>query len=283
MMAYNLKLKRVCDYIQHHLDESLNLQKLSEVAGLSRFHFHRIFYAHLGMNVMKYTQMLRLKRASFQLVFKPEVKVIEIALDAGFDSPEAFSRAFKRSFDQTPSAFRIEPNWENWHRKFVYFTPKSELEMNVTIIERPVEKIAYISHQGSPEKVFETASKFIEWRKRTGLSPVKTSATYGIPFSDPEQTPEQEFRFDIAGSINKPIDPNNDGIEMGEIPAGRYAMIQHLGSHDHIRDSVYFLFRNWLPEQQEETGDYPVFFHYRNFVHEVKEADLVTDIYLLLK
>ncbi|WP_288449184.1 AraC family transcriptional regulator [uncultured Acinetobacter sp.] len=283
MTAYDLKLKRVCDYIQQHLDESLNLQQLSEVAGLSRFHFHRIFYAHLGMNVMKYTQMLRLKRASFQLVFKPEVKVIEIALDAGFDSPEAFARAFKRSFDQTPSVFRVEPNWQNWHRKFVYFTPKSELEMNVTIIERPVEKIAYISHQGSPEKVFETAAKFIEWRKRTGLSPVKTSATYGIPFSDPEQTPEQKFRFDIAGSITKPIDPNHEGIEMSEIPAGRYAIVRHLGSHDHIRDSVYFLFRNWLPAQQEEAGDYPVFFHYHNFVHEVKEADLVTDIYLLLK
>lgn len=104
MTAYDLKLKCVCDYIQQHLDETLSLQQLSEVAGLSRFHFHRIFYAHLGMNIMKYTQMLRLKRASFQLVFKPEVKVIEIALDAGFDSPEAFARAFKRSFDQTSCA-----------------------------------------------------------------------------------------------------------------------------------------------------------------------------------
>lgn len=274
MTAYDLKLKCVCDYIQQHLDETLSLQQLSEVAGLSRFHFHRIFYAHLGMNIMKYTQMLRLKRASFQLVFKPEVKVIEIALDAGFDSPEAFARAFKRSFDQTPSAFRVEPNWQNWHRKFVYFTPESELKMNVTIIERPVEKIAYISHQGSPEKVFETAAKFIEWRKRTGLSPVKTSATYGIPFSDPEQTPEKEFRFDtFIILINR----------LSEIPAGRYAMVRHWGSHDYIRDSVYFLFRNWLPAQQEEAGDYPVFFHYHNFVHEVKEADLVTDIYLLLK
>jgi AraC-like DNA-binding protein len=45
MMAYDLKLKRVCDYIQQHLDEPLNLQRLSEIAGLSRFHFHRIFYA----------------------------------------------------------------------------------------------------------------------------------------------------------------------------------------------------------------------------------------------
>ncbi|MCU4414048.1 AraC family transcriptional regulator [Acinetobacter sp. WU_MDCI_Axc73] len=283
MTAYNLKLKRVCDYIQQHLDDSLNLQGLSEVAGLSRFHFHRIFYAHMGMNVMKYTQMLRLRRASFQLVFKQEYKIIDIALDAGFDSPEAFARAFKRSFDQTPRAFRAEPNWQNWHKKFVYFTPESELEMNVNIIERPVEKIAYISHLGSPEKVFESAAKFISWRKKTGLSPVATSATYGIPFSDPEQTPEQAFRFDIAGSITKPIEKNEDGVEMGEIPAGRFAVIRHLGSHDRIRDSVYFLFRNWLPEHQEEAGDFPVFFQYHNFVHEVNEADLVTDIYLLLK
>ncbi|RKG35502.1 helix-turn-helix domain-containing protein [Acinetobacter guerrae] len=283
MTAYDLKLQRVCTYIQHHLDDELSLQVLSDVAGLSRFHFHRIFAAHLGISVMKYRQMLRLKRASFRLAFNKDIKVIEIALDSGFDSPEAFTRAFKRSFDQTPRAFRTEPNWQNWHMKFVYFTPKSELDMNVNIIERPLEKIAYISHRGSPEKVFETAAKFIEWRKRTGLSPVRTSATYGIPFSDPEQTPEQEFRFDIAGSINKSIDQNDDGIEMGEIPAGRYAMVRHLGSHDQIRDSVYFLFRNWLPEHQEEAGDYPVFFHYHNFVHEVNEADLITDIYLLLK
>ena len=283
MMAYDLKLKRVCDYIQQHLDEPLNLQRLSEIAGLSRFHFHRIFYAHLGINVMKYTQMLRLKRASFQLVFNHELKIIDIAFNSGFDSPEAFTRAFKRSFDQTPSAFRTEPNWQNWHTKFVYFTPKSELDMNVNIIERPLEKIAYISHLGSPEKVFETAAKFIEWRKRTGLSPFRKSATYGIPFSDPEQTPEQEFRFDIAGSIDKPFAQKDDGIKIGEIPAGRYAMIRHLGSHDQIRESVYFLFRNWLPEQQEQAGDYPVFFHYHNFVHEVNEADLITDIYLLLK
>ncbi|HAB69320.1 MAG TPA: AraC family transcriptional regulator, partial [Acinetobacter nosocomialis] len=46
---------------------------------------------------------------------------------------------------------------------------------------------------------------------------------------------------------------------------------------------VYYIFRNWLPEQPEEAGDYPVFFHYHNFVHDVNECDLVTDIYLLLK
>lgn len=75
--------------------------------------------------------------------------------------------------------------------------------MNVNIVERPAEKIAYLSHLGSPDKVFETAARFIAWRKETGLSPVTKSRTYGIPFADPEQIPSDEFRFDIAGSIEK--------------------------------------------------------------------------------
>lgn len=52
MIACTLKLIRVSDYIQHHLDESFNLQQLSEVAGLSRFNFHRFFYPHLSIKVM---------------------------------------------------------------------------------------------------------------------------------------------------------------------------------------------------------------------------------------
>lgn len=49
----------------------------------------------------------------------------------------------------------------------------------------------------------ETAAQFIAWRKETGLSPVTKSKTYGIPFADPDQTPADEFRFDIAGSIER--------------------------------------------------------------------------------
>lgn len=282
MAVYTQKLQLVCDYIQRHLDEDLDVDRLSQIAALSKFHFHRIFAIHVGLNVMKFIQLSRLKRASFQLAFEPDLKIIEIALQAGFDSPEAFTRAFKRSFDQTPRAFRDKPDWESWHQKFVFTIPKSELKMNVNIVERPAEKIAYLSHLGSPDKVLETAAQFIAWRKETGLSPVTKSKTYGIPFADPDQTPADEFRFDIAGSIEKAVPENSYGVQTGEIPAGRYATVRHFGSHDQIKDSVYYIFRNWLPEQPEEAGDYPVFFHYHNFVHEVNECDLITDIYLLL-
>ena len=155
--------------------------------------------------------------------------------------------------------------------------------MKVEIIHRNVEPIAYLRHIGSPKKVLDSAAQFIAWRKATGLSPIQSSKTYGIPYSDPDQTPEDAFQFDIAGSVTQAVPENEFGVKNAELPAGRYAVIHHEGSHDTMNDSIYQLFREWLPEQQEQAGDFPIFFQYLNFVHDVAEHELRTDILLLLK
>ncbi|PUV06581.1 AraC family transcriptional regulator, partial [Acinetobacter baumannii] len=54
MAVYTQKLQLVCDYIQRHLDEDLDVDRLSQIAALSKFHFHRIFAIHVGLNVMKF-------------------------------------------------------------------------------------------------------------------------------------------------------------------------------------------------------------------------------------
>ena len=283
MAAYSDKIKRVCDYIQQHLDDVLTVEQLGAVAALSKYHFHRLFVSFTGINLMKFIQLSRLKRASFQLAFEPELKIIDIALRAGFDSPEAFSRAFKRVFDQTPTAFRKAPDWGNWHSKFDFSLPAGELTMDVTIIAAAEEKIAYISHRGAPDRVLDTTAKFIAWRKATGLSPIKSSRTYGIPYADSKTVAAEDFRFDICGSIDGEVPANDYGVVSGVIPAGRCAVFGHKGSHEGIEDSVYHLYRNWLPQSGEEAREFPVYFHYLNFIHEVGEGELLTDIYLPLK
>lgn len=50
-----------------------------------------------------------------------------------------------------------------------------------------------------------------------------------------------------------------------------------------MSDTVYYLYQTWLPDSGEELRDFPCFFHYLNFVHEVDECELVTDIYLPIK
>ena len=60
-------------------------------------------------------------------------------------------------------------------------------------------------------------------------------------------------------------------------------MVRHQGSLDSLSDSVWYLFREWLPGSGETPRDFPVFFQYLNFVHEVPEHALLTDIYLPLR
>lgn len=277
-------IQRVCEYIQQHLDEELSAEQLSEVAACSRFHFHRIFMAFMGLSTTRYIQRVKLRRASFQLAFEQQ-KIIDIAIEAGFGSSEAFTRAFKSSFLQTPSQFRTQPDWQHWHSVLqLPMIAKEDYIMDVKIVDFQPRNIAYLSHRGSPQRVLDSAAKFIAWRKQTGLSPVVSSETYAVPYSDPNTVAPEDFRLDICGTIQQSQIPDNEfGVIAGTLPGGRCAVARHYGSHDHIGDTVYRLYREWLPQSGEELRDFPCYFHWLNFVHEVDESELMTDVYLPLK
>lgn len=274
---------RVCDFISSNLDENLKLEEISKLAGISKFHFHRLFSIHIGISFYSYIQLQRLKRASYQLVFVKDLKIIDIALNAGFESPESFSRAFKKTFDITPTKFRKSPDWELWHKKYDFKFLTGENKVNVKIENLPEILIAVLEYQGPPSKLNDAIPSFINWRKTTGLSPVNSSRTFGLVYCDPETTPPQEFRFDICGEIQSELPKNNMGIVQKVIPAGRFAVLQHTGSHDGLSEKIYSLYRDWLPNSKEEVRDFPLFFNYHNFFPETCEAELITDIYLPLK
>lgn len=276
-------ITRVCNHIINNLNDDFTLDKLSQIAACSKFHFHRLFVAQTGLSTGQYILMLRLKRACYRLAFEPNQTVLDIALEAGFESGEAFARAFKRYLNQTPTGFRKMPDWPLWHQVFKLNLIQMDVQtMQVDIINFPTTKIAYLSHIGDSKNILETAGQFINWRKTTGLSPVKTSHTFGIPHSDPNITPAEDFRFDVAGSVKCPVPDNDFLVQNGEIPGGRCAQALHKGSHETISDTVYFMYKNWLPQSNEQLRDFPCYFEYLNLIHEVEEADLLTKIYLPL-
>ncbi len=281
--AYAQRFERVFDYIERHLDGPLSVEQLSRVAHFSKFHFHRQFSQYVGIGVFAYVRGQRLKRASQRLVFHKNERVIDIALDAGFESPEAFARAFRQAFGQSPSQFRKSPQWPPWSERLRIPARQRSKTMDVKIVNFEETRVAVLSHVGPPENVNDAALQFIAWRWETGLSPVKSSRTFGIAYDDPETTDPQEFRFDIGGSVSAAIPENPQGVKNAVIPAGRCAVVRHLGSHDRIGESIYPLYREWLPESGEELRDFPLFFHYVNLVYDVPEHELITDIYLPLK
>ena len=155
--------------------------------------------------------------------------------------------------------------------------------MDVKIVQFSATPIAVLEHRGSPKLLNDSVSRFIDWRKQSGLSPVRTSHTYGLAYDDPNTSDPEAFRFDICGSVKTAVPENSHGVLNKTIPAGRCASLRHLGSHDDIGTSVYYLYRQWLPESGEELRDFPCFFHYLNLITDVDEHELITDIYLPLK
>ncbi|MDX8126675.1 AraC family transcriptional regulator [Methylomonas defluvii] len=280
--AYAMRFDRIFDYIDKHLFEPVSVNELSKQANFSRFHFQRQFSAYTGLSTTRYIQLLRLRKASYQLVFQEQRSITDISLDAGFLNAESFSRAFKKCFGQTPTQFRKHPAWQPWNERMLLPKRIRSPQMNVNIVEFSETTIAVLEHRGPPSLIMESVRGFIDWRKQSGLSPIASSRTFGIAYDDPAVTPAESFRFDVCGEVKQPVPENSQGVINKLIPGGRCAVVRHIGSTDRISDSVYYLYREWLPDSGEELREFPLFFHYIKRVPETPEHEQITDVYLPL-
>ena len=282
-MSYKERVDRVIDFIGKHLDEELELDELCRIACFSKYHFHRLFTAYTGLPLMSYIKWLRLKRAAHQLIVHKEETIINIALDAGFESHESFSRAFKQICGQSPSEFRRERNLESFENPPQPMHIKGEKIMTITIKELPAKRVAVMEHHGDPMRLSDTLDKLITWAKSQpiNLKP-KAGEAFGFGYHDPREVKPEEFRFDLALSVPQDF-KLNDQVTERTLPAGRYAVTMHKGSRDNIGDTIYSIYRDWLPQSGEELGDLPCIFCYYNFDYEVAETESLTEIWVLLK
>ncbi|MFT5756044.1 MAG: AraC family transcriptional regulator [Alteromonadaceae bacterium] len=286
---YQKRICQVLDYIDIHLYEDLSVDKLAEIACISKFHFHRQFSTLLAMNVTSYIQKLRFRRASYQLAFRQKSRVIDIALDNGYESAEAFSRAFKRSTKQSPSNFRRDPDWLPWHennkplnmlRKFRM--QKNDDDIEVTIKDVATMKIAVLEHRGAPELLGQSIRQFISWRKENKLPPSK-SRTFNLVYDDPTTVTPKEYRFDLCAEIQDEVQINDSGVITKSILSGRCAVIRHIGADEDMTNAIHFLYSDWLKKNHEELRNFPLFFERVSFFPDVPEHQMITDIYLPIK
>ncbi|WP_232231469.1 helix-turn-helix domain-containing protein [Paenibacillus sp. HW567] len=95
------------EFIEHHLDEELNLDRIAKEAGFSKFHYHRIFQKYVGKSVAEFIRSRRLSSAAHLLLYSDE-RILDIALHYGFESQEAFTRAFKGLYALPPAQYRAQ-------------------------------------------------------------------------------------------------------------------------------------------------------------------------------
>ena len=154
--------------------------------------------------------------------------------------------------------------------------------MDVQIVIFPETKVATIEHFGSPALEYETVRKLIAWKlENHWLNPLK-HRSYGVHYTDPRNTPVSLHRVDFCLSVDEDVGRNAYGIENKVIPERRCACARDIGSRSNNKAAVY-LYDQWLPQSGEALGDFPIFFHYVNVGPNVREDEMITDVYLPLR
>ena len=104
-MNWISSLQKAIDYVEEHITEKIDYEKVAKEACSSAFHFQRIFGIMCGITLGDYIRMRRLTLAA-QEIMNTDKKIIDIALDYGYDNPESFTRAFSKFHGVTPTEVR---------------------------------------------------------------------------------------------------------------------------------------------------------------------------------
>jgi AraC family transcriptional regulator len=278
---YVRRTLKVLIYIEENIDEDLTLERLAKVACYSPFHFHRIFQAIVGETILGYVKRLRMQTAAGKLRYT-EQPVTAIALDASFETPSAFTRAFKQFMGSSPKNYRSLNSAVNTMTQKLKELPmikpdkieKSLPDLNLLFVRR------YGNYARSPSAAWQAMTGFIN---ESHLDRSKMRH-FGISHDDPQITNEDKLRYDAA--ILAPKGSKERG-EVGHqvLRGGKYAIFTHHGSYDGLEETFNRIFLKWLPDSRETFDEsravFCEYFHMEYVRTEPKK--LITELYIPLK
>jgi len=258
-------LDRVLAHIERHLFEPLSVGALADVAELSLFHFSRLFTARLGESVMAYVRRRRMLRAAAKLGQNPGVAddiaapaLIELALDCGFESQEAFTRAFQQVFGVTPGRYKRDPAR--------YQASAMERAMNQTLAEKPnvtlldgvtrkdAFVVAGISIRISKESVGEIPALWPKLMKHVPFDGQKGQVCYGLCYGS--NMTDGSFNYMAAAEIAPDKRPPAE-LTLMQVPAQTYAVFRIILATGEIHPQMQAAMRTIFSEALPNSGRKP--------------------------
>jgi AraC family transcriptional regulator len=247
-------------FIEGQLAEDISLETIAQFAGVSRYQLVRAFGTATGRSVIRYLRGRRLTEAARRLAAgAPDI--LTVALDAGYGSHEAFTRAFRDQFGQTPEAVREQGHLGNLHlveivrmddSLIVDLEPPRFETGRSLLIAGLGDRFRFESNQGIPA----LWQRFVPY---IGTIPGQIgAATYGICCNA-----DGAGSFDyVAGVEVARFDDVPRELRRVTIPEHRYAVFTHRGHISTLRSTVYTIWNKWLPESGHTLGEAPDFERY---------------------
>jgi AraC family transcriptional regulator len=290
---YAQAVQRAIERIAGNLDEALDLSVLASDACLSPFHFHRVFRGMVGETPLELIRRLRMERAAWKLIDTAS-PITEIAFDAGYETHEAFTRAFRACYSTSPSGFRqrTHPRIELAATCGVHFNARAHVPafiarggggptMDVEIKQMPELRVGTVRHVGPYNQIPQAFERLGAIVGAAGFAQQSDTSMLAIYHDDPETTPQEELRSDAAIVVGEDV-AMPEGLVEQRLPAGRYACALHVGPYEELGDAWARFMGEWLPASGHRIGIGGTYEIYKNDCTKVPKEELRTEIYISL-
>lgn len=241
-------------YIETHFGSEISLADVAEAAGMSKFHLVRAFGMYSGYSVMRYVRARRLSEAAKRLA-SGRCGILDVALEAGYQSHEAFTRAFRDQFGVTPNQLRKS---RSIHR--VKTVEPLRMDEKLTNLPEPafVDSDAILI-VGIRRRYSDTTSANMpaQWQAFQpyigSIDNQKGAVAFGVLFnSDDDGNIDYVTGVEVSQYSN--VAKELDGLR---IPPQTYAVFRHDGHVSEIRRTWKTIFGKWLSETHWQPVDAP--------------------------
>ncbi len=253
-MSYLKKVRIGIDYIESNLGFNISLAQVAKEAGLSQWHFQRIFKALTNETLKTYIRSRRLAN-SLDKLLNTKYRIIDIAVSAGYESQESFTRAFKMSFNLTPNEYRKlgdkslflkKLEFDHTYLKHINQNMSLEPEIYTQVAMRLVGlKTRFYSVDSEKNNLGEKLpALWLEFLQRMGeIDNTVTGICYGVVQQTRTDTDQLEYYATVE--VEK-IDSLPKNMVSIDIPLSNYAKFTHKGEVKNIDNTVNYVYSSWL-------------------------------------
>ncbi|EFV75429.1 transcriptional regulator [Bacillus sp. 2_A_57_CT2] len=263
-MSWIVSLQKAIDYIEEHLlDEDFSIGKAAEEANSSVFHFQRTFAILTDMPVGEYIRGRRLTLAAQELV-RTDRKVIDLAYKYGYDTPEAFTKAFRRQHGMTPTEARnFSGKLKSYNRLVIQVSLKGAEPMQYAIVKKEAFQVAGIKKEfslcneenlaGIP-KMWDEVNSNGTADKLFMLNNGEIKGVLGVCVDNRSKKPDSmDYWIGASFKGEKP-----DSFECLEVPASKWAVFEVHGAMPHAMQNTWKkIFSEWFPSSGYEHAAAP--------------------------
>lgn len=249
-MDWLLGMNQAIDYIENNLDGDIDYSNAAKFVCCSSYEFQRVFSFMANVTLAEYIRRRRLTLAVHDIQIKRE-KITDVAIKYGYDSPAAFSRAFKQLHGTTPTSARnAGVLLKTCPRISFKFIIQGVDKMEYKIIQRDAMQVIGINRKmiTKNNKHWSDISEFWEEFKQGGLQDKLNSyALDDVVFAITTYSEEGDcFWYMLAVAYNDA--QNTDHYDIMTIPAGTYAVFEVPSEYeDNVGNFTMRIFNEWLP------------------------------------